>query len=105
MANRGKPSTVHTQAVDELERLLQLHSSCQHLLNLHNGLECLVDRINDLLRRCTLRNRGNLLTDPIASTSCTDSDDDDEDDYELEVDDDYLSGWKCDVPTSCGNIE
>ena len=91
---------MHTQAVEELERLLQLHSSCHHLLSLHNGLETLGDRINDLLRRCSLRNRGNPLTD--YGNSATDSDEDD--DLEL-VDDDYLTSWKSDVPASCGNIE
>nr|CDS24675.1 zw10 protein [Echinococcus granulosus] len=98
---RGTPSMVHSQAVEELEALLKLHNSCQHLLRLHNGLESLGDRVIDLLRRCSLRNRGN--RPGVGEEPHTDDDSDDDDD--LEVEEDYLNEWKCDSPASCGNIE
>ncbi|KAL5971856.1 hypothetical protein TSMEX_000404 [Taenia solium] len=98
---RGKPSVVYSQAVEELESLLKLHSSCQHLLRLHNGLESLGERITDLLRRCSLRNGGKRLGAREEANIDTDSD---EDDY-LDLEEDYLDEWKCDSPASCGNIE
>lgn len=92
---------VHSQAVAELESILKLQNSCQHLLRLHNGLESLGERVTDLLRRCSLRNRGKCLGARKEANVDTDSDEDDD----LDLEEDYLDEWKCDSPASCGNIE
>ncbi|KAL5105852.1 hypothetical protein TcWFU_006736 [Taenia crassiceps] len=98
---RGTPAMVYSRAAEELEALLKLQSSCQHLLRLHNGLESLGERTTDLLRRCSLRNRGKRLGAREDANADTDSDEDDD----LDIGEDYLDEWKCDSPASCGNIE
>ncbi|VDM33126.1 unnamed protein product [Hydatigera taeniaeformis] len=101
---RGTPSMVHSQAVEELEALLKLNNSCQHLLRLHNGLEDLGERVIDLLRRCSLRNRGKRLSATMEANIDADSDDE-EDDDDLDLEEDYFDEWKCDSSGSCGNID
>uniref|UniRef100_A0A5K3F007 Centromere/kinetochore protein zw10 homolog n=1 Tax=Mesocestoides corti TaxID=53468 RepID=A0A5K3F007_MESCO len=120
---RLMPSEIHSRAVEQLEAVLKLQASCQHLLRVHTCLECLGDRIYDLIRRCRARrSRDHFLANADSRKQVVfekekedgsdweeDDDEDDLDDFDDDEDDVGAygdgDGLVAQVPPNCGDIE
>ncbi len=105
LPNRLPPSEVHGRAVDQLEQLLELQSSCQHLLSVHDSLERLEDRISDLLRLCRIRRKALQEEYPAVDGESDDDGGGECDDSDDGFEDEDPFGEKSDLPPGCGNIK